>query len=93
LSPFTSFVGRLKAGVLMKTIYDVQQLLKKFGIILYVGERVADLELMEMEIIELNRMQLLGKDVFHNAILLLRMEIEKEKKRKKGEWKWKTDGL
>ncbi|MBS4173536.1 YqgQ family protein [Bacillus sp. FJAT-49736] len=69
----------------MKTVYDVQQLLKKFGIIIYVGNRLADLELMEMEILELYKTQLIPKDIFSNALLLLRMEIEKEKTRGKRE--------
>lgn len=68
----------------MKTVYDVQQLLKRFGMIIYVGERHADLELMESEIIELYKMQLIQKEEFQTALLLLRMDIEKEKNRKKG---------
>ncbi len=36
----------------MKSVYDIQQLLKKFGTIIYVGDRLGDLELMEMEIKE-----------------------------------------
>ena len=39
----------------MKTIYDIQQYLKKFGIIIYIGDRVSNLELMESEIHELYR--------------------------------------
>ena len=34
----------------MNTLYDVQQLLKSFGIFIYVGDRTADLELMEAEV-------------------------------------------
>ena len=30
----------------MKTLYDVQQLLKRFGIFVYVGKRLWDIELM-----------------------------------------------
>ncbi|KQL53542.1 hypothetical protein AN964_08555 [Heyndrickxia shackletonii] len=68
----------------MKTVYDVQQLLKRFGIIIYVGERVLDLELMATEIKELYKMGLIQKDEFQNALLILRMEIEKEKNHGKG---------
>jgi len=34
----------------MKTLYDVQQLLKKFGVYVYVGKRIWDIELMAIEI-------------------------------------------
>ena len=33
----------------MKTLYDVQQLLKNFGIFVYVGKRMWDIELMALE--------------------------------------------
>ena len=39
--------------MMMKTIYDIQQYLKKFGAIIYTGDRIADLQLMEMEVQEL----------------------------------------
>ncbi|NAP01271.1 DUF910 family protein [Halomonas sp. MG34] len=32
----------------MKTIYDVQQLLKRYGSFVYTGDRLGDLELMEI---------------------------------------------
>jgi len=35
---------------MMKTLYDVQQLLKQFGIIVYVGKRIYDIELMTLEV-------------------------------------------
>jgi len=60
----------------MKTIYDVQQFLKKFGTIIYVGDRIADLELMEMEIKELYQSQLIETKDYQMAILLLRHEAE-----------------
>jgi uncharacterized protein YqgQ len=63
----------------MKTIYDVQQLLKKFGTIIYVGERLADLELMEEELIELYKSQLIESRDFQTALLLLRQEIQIER--------------
>ncbi|PLS15242.1 DUF910 domain-containing protein [Bacillus sp. M6-12] len=67
----------------MKTIYDVQQFLKKFGTIIYIGDRVADLELMEAEVRELYSSQLIETRDFQMAMLLLRqqIQIEKEKSR------------
>lgn len=60
----------------MKTIYDVQQFLKKFGIIIYVGDRIADLELMEAEIKELYQSQLIDTKDYQMAIFLLRHEAQ-----------------
>ncbi|MCA9766671.1 MAG: DUF910 family protein, partial [Carnobacterium sp.] len=34
----------------MRTLYDVQQILKKFGIFIYVGKRMWDIELMMIEL-------------------------------------------
>ncbi|HEY2421367.1 MAG TPA: YqgQ family protein, partial [Neobacillus sp.] len=34
----------------MKTVYEIQQYLKQYGTIIYIGDRVADLELMEAEL-------------------------------------------
>lgn len=59
----------------MKTVYDVQQLLKKFGTIIYIGDRVADLELMETEISELNQSQLIDQKDFTTAMLILKQAI------------------
>lgn len=67
----------------MRTIYDIQQVLKKFGTIIYIGDRIADLELMEAEVRELYRLQLMETEDFQMAILLLRQETRLEKERKK----------
>lgn len=34
----------------METLYDVQQLLKQFGVYVYVGKRIYDIELMQIEL-------------------------------------------
>ncbi|MFD2213968.1 YqgQ family protein [Metabacillus endolithicus] len=64
----------------MKTIYDVQQLLKKFGTIIYIGDRVSDLELMEEEMKQLYQSNLVEPKDYQMAVLLLRQEIQKLKK-------------
>ncbi|WVE39936.1 YqgQ family protein, partial [Priestia megaterium] len=58
----------------MNTLYDVQQLLKSFGIFIYVGDRTADLELMEAEVKELYQSNLIDVRDYQMAILLLRRE-------------------
>ncbi|WHY65709.1 YqgQ family protein [Neobacillus sp. SuZ13] len=60
----------------MKTIYDIQQFLKRFGTLIYIGDRVADLELMEMELKELYQSQLIEPREFQTALLILRHEIQ-----------------
>jgi uncharacterized protein YqgQ len=67
----------------MKTIYDIQQYLKKFGTLIYVGDRVADLELMESEVKELYHAQLMDIRDYQMAILLLRHEIQSIKEERK----------
>ncbi|GGM31572.1 hypothetical protein GCM10011351_17190 [Paraliobacillus quinghaiensis] len=59
----------------MRTIYDVQQLLKRFGTIIYIGDRLADLELMEVEVKELYQAQCLSTNEYQMALLLLRQEM------------------
>jgi uncharacterized protein YqgQ len=66
----------------MKTIYDVQQLLKKYGTIIYIGDRVADLELMETELKELFQSQLIDVKDYQTALLLLRQEIQIQKEKR-----------
>ncbi|MFP5113598.1 YqgQ family protein [Bacillaceae bacterium C204] len=67
----------------MKTIYDIQQFLKRFGTFIYIGDRVADLELMEMELKELYQSQLIEPREFQTALLILRHEIQFQKEKVK----------
>ncbi|MDQ0213867.1 uncharacterized protein YqgQ [Oikeobacillus pervagus] len=67
----------------MKTMYDVQQLLKKFGTIIYLGDRLDDLVLMETELKELNQSQLIDPKDFQMALLLVRHEMQKERDKRK----------
>ena len=68
----------------MKSIYDIQQLLKQYGTIIYIGDRLADLELMESELSELYQAKLVEPREYSTALLILRHEIrflrEKEEK-------------
>ncbi|MDV7757118.1 YqgQ family protein [Liquorilactobacillus mali] len=62
----------------MKTLYDVQQLLKKFGVFVYVGKRLWDIELMALEIDNLYRAGVIDKQTFLNAKLILTREHKVE---------------
>lgn len=65
----------------MKTFYDIQQLLKRFGIFIYTGHRLADLELMESEIHELHRLHLIEPSEYTLAMVVIRQEMNKEMKK------------
>ncbi|MFJ7729705.1 YqgQ family protein [Neobacillus sp. NPDC097160] len=67
----------------MKSIYEIQQFLKQFGTIIYVGDRVGDLELMESELKELYQAQLIETREFQTALLILRHEIQIQKEKSK----------
>jgi uncharacterized protein YqgQ len=67
----------------MKTIYDIQQLLKQFGTFIYIGDRVADLELMEAELRELYHSQLIETRDYQTALLILRHEIQLQRERQR----------
>ena len=69
-----------KGSVKMRTLYDVQQLLKRFGIYIYTGKRLFDIELMEMELIDLHDSQMLDEEEFKSAHRVLRQEYEQELK-------------
>lgn len=64
----------------MKSLYDVMQLLKRFGIYIYTKDRLADLEMMEYEIKDLYNMQMIDIKEFQLAILILKQEQNKLKK-------------
>ncbi|MDR6998741.1 YqgQ family protein [Neobacillus niacini] len=65
----------------MKTVYEIQQFLKQFGTIIYIGDRVADMELMETELKELYQSQLIEPKEYQTALLILRQEIQFQKEK------------
>ncbi|MDQ0183738.1 uncharacterized protein YqgQ [Cytobacillus kochii] len=68
-------------GMNVKSFYDVQQLLKAYGAIIYMGERLLDIEMMELEVSELYKAKIIEVDTYRDALLVLRAEREKEKKK------------
>ncbi|WP_042458437.1 YqgQ family protein [Neobacillus dielmonensis] len=66
----------------MKTIYEIQQFLKSYGSIIYIGDRVADLQLMEAELKDMYQSQLIETKDYETALLILRHEIQLEKEKK-----------
>ena len=65
----------------MKTLYDVQQLLKQFGVVVYLGKRLYDIEMMKIELEALYKSALIDKENYLIAEMILRSEhqIEMEK--------------
>ena len=63
----------------MNSLYDVMQLLKRFGVFVYTKDRLGDLEIMEDEVRELYKMQMIDVKDFQIAMLLLRSEKSKFK--------------
>ncbi|MBP2078193.1 YqgQ family protein [Oceanobacillus polygoni] len=58
----------------MKTVYDIQQLLKRYGTFIYTGDRLGDLELMEMELDELYQLKFVQMKDYQQAKMLLKKE-------------------
>ncbi|MFD2658345.1 YqgQ family protein [Gracilibacillus thailandensis] len=63
----------------MDSIYDLRKLLLKFGTIIYIGDRLADLELMEEEINELFQVKMITKEQFLQGKIIITKEKEKIK--------------
>ncbi len=58
----------------MKSMIDIYNLLKQFGIYIYTGDRIGDLELIEDEVKELYKTRLIESKDYQTAILLIRQE-------------------
>ncbi|HWL22905.1 MAG TPA: YqgQ family protein [Ureibacillus sp.] len=67
----------------MKSMIDIYDLLKRYGTFIYTGDRIGDLVLMEDEIRELYKSQVLDVKDFQTAILILRQEATKLKPKNK----------
>lgn len=61
----------------MKTIYDIQQFLKQYGTYIYTTDRIVDLGLMEGELKELYEAQMLPREEYFMALLLIKQELQK----------------
>ncbi len=61
----------------MKNLLDIINLLKRFGIFVYTGDRKDDIDLMSSEIKDLYDNGLLMKEDYLKAVLVLRHEASK----------------
>ncbi len=64
----------------MKTLYDVQQFLEKYGVLVHVGKRIWDIELMAIELDNINQSGLIDKHDYLVAKLILQREHEIEER-------------
>ena len=62
----------------MKTFYDLQQFLKSFGILIYMKDRKHTLSMVEYEVRELRRLELISKEEFLRAMAIIKHEINLE---------------
>lgn len=62
----------------LRSVYDVQQLLKQFGIFVYVGERLWDIELMMDEIKKIYQHHLIDQRTYLSAMAVLKKEHQLE---------------
>ncbi|WP_284140477.1 MULTISPECIES: YqgQ family protein [unclassified Virgibacillus] len=68
----------------MQTVFDVQQVLKRFGIFIYVGDRLADIELMELELYELFKSGFISSVEYQQCTLVLKKEARQIQGEKRG---------
>ncbi|MFJ5964872.1 YqgQ family protein [Bacillus sp. NPDC093026] len=61
----------------MKTLYDVQQLLKRFGNYVYFGDREVELEFMADELKEMYTNGIIDRTEWSSAMTVLQMELAK----------------
>ena len=62
----------------MQTFYDLQQFLKSFGILIYMKDRKRTLSMVEYEVRELRRLELISKEEFLRAMAIIKHEINLE---------------
>lgn len=61
----------------MENIYDIQQYLKQYGTYIYTTDRVVDLGLMEHELKELYEGQMMERENYLMALLLIKQELQR----------------
>ncbi|EDW20244.1 YqgQ family protein [Bacillus pumilus] len=61
----------------MKTLYDVQQLLMRFGNYVYFGDREVELDFMADELKEMYTSGIIDRTEWLNAMTILQMELAK----------------
>lgn len=55
-------------------MYDVRQLLKRYGVFIYTGEPISDIEMMKTEVKELYKFQMIDIKTYQNALFVMNAE-------------------
>jgi len=56
-------------------MYDVRQLLKRYGIFIYTGDRLNDLHMIKLEINELYALKVISIKEYEKALLIIHREF------------------
>lgn len=64
----------------MQTMVEIRRLLKRFGIIIYTGDRLGDIELMLDEVKELRHFGLIDQETYQNAMAVLLQQSSRLKR-------------
>lgn len=65
---------------MVKTYYDVLELLKRFGTYIHLGNRLWDIEMAAIEVDRLHQSQLIDDKTYATAKIVLQHEHEQEQK-------------
>ncbi|GGA54874.1 hypothetical protein GCM10007416_30100 [Kroppenstedtia guangzhouensis] len=58
----------------LRNMVDLRNLLRQYGLMVYTGDRMGDLDLMESELDDLHRAGLLEREIFLQAKMLIHSE-------------------
>ncbi|EGK11637.1 YqgQ family protein [Kroppenstedtia eburnea] len=61
----------------LRNMIDLRNLLRQYGQVIYTGDRMGDLDLMESELTDLHRAGLLERETFLQAKMLIQSEKRK----------------
>lgn len=63
----------------MQTMAEVRRLLKRFGTIIYTGDRQGDIELMLDEVKELRHFGMIDQEIYQKAMAVLLQQSSRSK--------------
>lgn len=63
----------------MQTMAEVLRLLKRFGTIIYIGDRQGDIELMLDEVKELRHFRMIDQETYQKAMAVLLQQSSRSK--------------
>lgn len=66
----------------MKTYYDVQKFLRRFGIVTYIGNREAEIELSLIELKALKQEGIISDEDYYQSLGILSFEKELEMRKR-----------